>query len=130
MSQSGRVLIVDDEATARCALAELLGEEGYTVETAADGRDAVAKLNEFAADVVVTDWKMPGMDGLGLVAKSIEQDPEREVIMMTAFGTMEAAAAATCAGVSGYLTKPIDFDRLLVVLASAIERRRRRTEVE
>lgn len=130
MSQSGRILIVDDEVTARCALAELLGEEGYIVETAADGQDALAKLNEFAADAVVTDLQMPGIDGLAVIAKAIEQDPERAVIVMTAVGAADAAAAAMRAGAIGYLTKPIDFDALLLVLARGLERRRWRTEAD
>ena len=128
MSHDGRVLVVDDEANARSALAELLREEGYTVETAADGFKALPKLDDFAPDCIVTDLKMPGLDGLGLMRKALEQDPERAVIMMTAFGAVDTAVAAMRAGATDYLTKPINFDELLLVVERAIERRRLRLE--
>jgi len=128
MSRSGRVLVVDDEANARSALAELLREEGYSVETAADGFKALPKLDEFAPDAIVTDLKMPGLDGLGLMRKALEQDPERAVIMMTAFGAVDTAVAAMRAGATDYLTKPINFDELLLVVERAIERRRLKQE--
>ena len=63
MESKGRILVVDDEVNARTALAELLRDEGYAVETAADGFKALGKLEEFAPDLVLTDLKMPGMDG-------------------------------------------------------------------
>jgi len=128
MPKSGRILVVDDEANARSALAELLREEGYTVETAADGFKALPKLDEFSPDVIVTDLKMPGLDGLGLMRKALEQEPERAVIMMTAFGAVDTAVAAMRAGAADYLTKPINFDELLLVVERAIERRRLKLE--
>ena len=70
MGSRGRILIVDDEANARAALSEILGEEGYTTETAADGFKALGKLEEFGPDVVLTDLKMPGLDGIGLMEKA------------------------------------------------------------
>ncbi len=128
MSVTGRILIVDDEANARSALAELLREEGYSVETAADGFKALPKLAEFSPDVVVTDLKMPGLDGLGLMGKALEHDPELVVVVMTAFGAIDTAVAAMRAGAADYLTKPINFDELTLVIARAIERRRLRAE--
>ena len=128
MSKTGRILVVDDEANARSALAELLREEGYLVETAADGFKALPKLDEFAPDLVVTDLKMPGLDGMGLLRKVLEQDPERAVIVMTAFGAIETAVAAMRAGAADYLTKPINFDQLSLVVERAMERRRLRQE--
>ena len=128
MSQSGRILIVDDEANARSALAELLREEGYSVETAADGFKALPKLDEFAPDVVVTDLKMPGLDGLGLMHKALAQDADRAVIIMTAYGAIETAVAAMRAGAADYLSKPINFDELMLVVERALERRRLRQE--
>src|SRR6188508_1360186 len=71
-----RILIVDDEANARMALAELLRDEGYAVETAADGFKALPKLEEFAPDLLLTDLKMPGMDGIELGRRARERDPE------------------------------------------------------
>src|SRR5262245_47380473 len=104
MTRAGRILVVDDELNARTALAELLREEGYAVGTAADGFKALPKLEDFAPDVVVTDLKMPGLDGMGLMQKAREQDPERGVIVMTAFGGVDTAVAAMRAGAADYLT--------------------------
>ena len=88
-----RILVVDDEVNARTALAELLREEGFDVETAADAFKALGKYEAFSPDVVVTDLKMPGMDGLELV-KARERDPECIVIVMTAFGEVASAVEA------------------------------------
>src|SRR6476660_423102 len=107
MSARGRILVVDDEANARTALAELLRDEGYAVETAADGFKALPKLEEFVPDVVVTDLKMPGLTGLELMAKVRERDPSCLVIVMTAFGAIETAVQAMRQGAADYLTKPV-----------------------
>ena len=77
MASRGRILIVDDEANARAALSEILHEDGYVTETAADGFKALGKLAEFAPDVVLTDLKMPGLDGIGLMEKARGSRPAR-----------------------------------------------------
>lgn len=123
MSKSGRILIVDDEPNARSALAELLREEGYTVETAADGLQALPKLDDFHPTVIITDLKMPGLDGLGLMRQSLAQEPARAVIVMTALGAVATAEAARRAGAADFLTKPINIDELLRVVESALEYR-------
>src|SRR5436190_20801104 len=127
-SSKGRILVVDDEANARTALAELLRDEGYTIETAADGFKALPKLEDFAPDLVLTDLRMPGMDGLELMRKAREDDPERAVIVMTAFGSVDSAVAAMRQGAADYLTKPINLDELVLVLDRALRRRRLRRE--
>lgn len=119
--RKGRVLIVDDEATARSALAEILGDEGYKVRTASDGFRALAVVDEFAPDVVITDIKMPGMDGLELLARLRELDPEIGVILVTAFGAVGPAVQAMRLGATDYLTKPLNSDELLVILEHAFE---------
>jgi DNA-binding NtrC family response regulator len=126
--QRERVLIVDDEANARTALAELLRDEGYLVETAADGFKALPKLEEFGPDVVVTDLKMPGLSGLELMAKIRERDPECVVIVMTAFGAVESAVQAMRQGAADYLTKPVNVEELSLVLKREVERKRLRAE--
>ncbi len=112
---------MDDEVNARTALAELLSEEGYDVETAADAFKALGKVESFAPDVVVTDLKMPGMDGIELVQRlrALEEPPV--VVVMTAFGAVQSAVEAMRAGASEYLTKPINIDELLVSLARVLE---------
>jgi DNA-binding NtrC family response regulator len=122
--QRGRVLIVDDEGNARSALAELLRDEGYAVDTAADGFKALPKLQEFAPELLLTDLKMPGMDGLALMAKAFEIDPDMATVVMTAFGAVETAVAAMRAGAFDYIGKPLNIDELTIVIDRALERRR------
>jgi len=124
MAARGRILIVDDEANARAALAEILREEGYTTETAADGFKALGKLEEFAPDVVLTDLKMPGLDGIGLMEKAQEARIVATFVVMTAFGTISSAVEAVKKGAYHYLTKPLDFQVLDVVVERAVERAR------
>jgi DNA-binding NtrC family response regulator len=126
--QKGRVLVVDDEANARTALAELLKEEGYAVETAADGFKALGKFEDFAPDVVLTDLKMPGMDGLELLRKVREKEPDIVVLVMTAFGAIETAVSAMKEGAADYLTKPLNMTELQLVLSREMERHRLRRE--
>ncbi len=124
----GRILIVDDEPNARTALAELLREEGYAVETAADGFKALPKLEDFAPDLLLTDLKMPGMDGIELMRKARELDPEATVVVMTAFGAVDTAVTAMRSGAADYLTKPLNIDELGIVLERALERKALRRE--
>jgi two-component system, NtrC family, response regulator AtoC len=124
----GRILVVDDEANARTALAELLREEGYDVETAADAFKALGKLEEFAPHLVLTDLKMPGMDGIELVKRLAEGEREVAVVVMTAFGAVDTAVEAMRAGAVDYLTKPLNFDELLIVAERALERQNLRAE--
>jgi DNA-binding NtrC family response regulator len=123
-----RILVVDDEANARTALAELLRDEGFAVETAADGFKALPKLEEFAPDLILTDLCMPGMDGLDLMRKARELDAETVAVVMTAHGAVETAVAAMRQGAADYLTKPIVIDELILVLERELERRRLRLE--
>jgi DNA-binding NtrC family response regulator len=124
----GKLLIVDDEAAARSALAAMLKGEGYEVETAADGFKALGRLEEFSADLVLTDLNMPGIDGVELLRKLKEFDVELPVVLMTAFGGVETAVSAMREGAADYLTKPLNLDELSIVLERALERRRLRRE--
>ncbi len=128
MTPRGRVLVVDDESNARNALAELLREEGYGVETAADGFKALAKFDDFSPDLVLTDLRMPGMDGLELLRTVRKRDPEVPVLVMTAHGAVDTAVAAMREGAADYLAKPLNFDELSMVVERALERRRLRAE--
>ncbi len=128
MESKARILVVDDEVNARTALAELLRDEGYAVETAADGFKALPKLDDFAPDLLLTDLKMPGLDGIELMKKARERDPEQAVVVMTAFGAVDTAVAAMRQGAADYLTKPINVEELAVVIDRALERRRLRAE--
>jgi DNA-binding NtrC family response regulator len=116
MARSGRILVVDDEVNARTALAELLRDEGFDTETAADAFKALGKFESFTPHVVITDLKMPGMDGIELVKKLRASEDAPAVIVMTAFGAVDSAIEAMRSGADEYLTKPLNFDELLVVM--------------
>ena len=128
VENKGRILVVDDEVNARTALLELLRDEGYVVESAADAFKALGKVADFAPDLVLTDLKMPGMDGLQLLAKLRETDADLPVIVMTAFGEVETAVRAMRSGARDYLAKPVNVGELSVVVARELEQRRLRAE--
>jgi len=125
-----RVLVVDDEESARTGLEKLLRLEGYQVDTAFDGANAIEVAGERPPDVVVTDLKMPRMDGLELLEKLRAQYGALPVIVVTAFGDVSTAVKAMRHGAEDYLVKPIDFDELTLALERAVERRDLRVENE
>jgi len=118
----GRILIVDDEANARAALSEILREEGYETETAADGFKALGKLGAFSPDLILTDLKMPGLDGLGLLKEARAASPSTVLVVMTAFGTIDSAVEAIKLGAENYLTKPLEPGSLIAVVERAMEK--------
>jgi two-component system NtrC family response regulator/two-component system response regulator HydG len=126
----GRVIVIDDEVNAATALETLLRQDGYDVQKAHDGRSGLQVLETFDADVVLTDLRMPGMDGLELLAKVKEIRPEAMVILMTAYGTVKTAVQAMKLGAEDYMGKPIDVDELEVVLQRAIEKKALREETQ
>ncbi len=115
------ILIVEDEETQRIVLKKLLNREGYDVETASSGIDALAKFKEFIADIVVTDIKMPDISGLELFKEVKRLNPDTAVILMTAYGSIESAVQAMADGALYYLTKPIDPNQLKSLIKKAIE---------
>jgi DNA-binding NtrC family response regulator len=117
-----RVLIVDDEPGARQTLATLLEGEGYSVRAASDGFKALGVLKEWPCHVLLTDLRMPVMDGLTLVRKAREEHPALSCLVMTAFGTVENAVEAMKLGAEDYLTKPLNFDEVELVLRRTFER--------
>jgi DNA-binding NtrC family response regulator len=120
----GRILIVDDEANARAALSEILRDEGYATETAADGFKALGKLEEFSPDVILTDLKMPGLDGIAFMEKAKSALPGAVFVVMTAFGTIHSAVTAVKKGAENYLTKPLEYEALSAVVERAMEKAR------
>jgi DNA-binding NtrC family response regulator len=123
MSVKGRIVVIDDEVNAAAALETLLREDGYDVARAHDGRSGLQLLEKHDPDVVLTDLRMPGMDGIELLAKIKEIRPETMVIVMTAYGTVKTAVKAMKLGAEDYLGKPIDVEELEVVLQKALERK-------
>ncbi len=107
------ILIVEDEESQRTLLSGLMKKEGYAVGEAGTGGDALELFKRDVFELVLLDYKLPDTDGLALLKKMKEINPEIEVIMITAFGSIENAVGALKAGASEYLTKPIDLDDLL-----------------
>jgi two-component system response regulator FlrC len=119
-----RILVVDDEDGIRSFVAEVLEDEHDAVMTATNGDEAAALLDQQGFDVVVTDLKMPGRDGLALLSKVRAEQPETQVILLTAQGTVESAVQAMKSGAFDYLQKPIGSPGELRLLVSrALERR-------
>jgi len=115
--------VIDDEANAAAALEALLEQDGYDVERANDGRSGLLLVERHDPDVVLTDLRMPGMDGLELLGRIKQLRPDAMVILMTAYGTVKTAVKAMKLGAEDYLGKPIDIEELGVVLDKALERK-------
>ena len=114
------VLIVDDEKNYPPILGAVLEEEGFEALTAASGQEALQRLGEADVDIVLTDMKMPGMDGIELLEEIKKRDPELPVIMMTAYGTVDKAVEAMQKGAYSYILKPFDNKRLVLFVNKAV----------
>jgi DNA-binding NtrC family response regulator len=120
----GRILVVDDEADIRESLETLLDLEGYLVELAVDGGDALRKLDRSSYDLVLLDLMMPDRSGMDVLRDLRQRDTETPVIMMTAYGSVEVAVAALKNGASDYFSKPWDNDKLLIEISNMIAKAR------
>lgn len=120
-----RVLLVEDDRVARVPLRDDIAEAGYDVDEAGSAEEALELLGKKGYDVVVTDLRMPGMDGIELLERIKAESPDTEVIVITAYGTVRTAVRAMKLGAYEYLTKPFDNEELLLLL----ERIRRMREV-
>ena len=118
-----QVLIVDDEPNLRKILAAQLARDGYDVMTAADGEEGLAMLREHHIDLVVTDLKMPKIDGMELLRLALREDPELPIVMITAHGTVDTAVEALKLGAFDYLTKPFDKDEVRQIVGKALRTR-------
>ncbi|MFI5304718.1 MAG: sigma-54-dependent transcriptional regulator [Nitrospiria bacterium] len=125
-----RILVVDDEPNMRALFNKILGKEGYRVETASSAEEAVKFLDREQADLVISDLKMEGMDGIQLLKKVKEGSPDTPVILLTAFGTIDSAVAAMKEGAFDYLTKPVNNDEVILVVKKALENYHLKREVE
>ncbi|MCA9726808.1 MAG: sigma-54-dependent Fis family transcriptional regulator [Candidatus Eisenbacteria bacterium] len=117
-----RILVVDDEAAQREIVAEILTDEGYDVEIAATGAAALERVSGEAPDLLVTDLRMNGMDGIELLREARRLEPNLPVILMTAYGTVSSAVEAMKTGAYDYLQKPFDKDELIQRVRRVAER--------
>src|SRR6266567_7226424 len=125
---SKHVLLVEDEAALRQAIAEQLADRGYRVEQADSGEAAIARLADFAFDIIITDLRLPGVDGSAVVEAAVARYPEVIAIVVTGFGTVKDAVEAIKRGAWDFVSKPFQIDELMHVLDSALEQRRLKSE--
>jgi DNA-binding NtrC family response regulator len=125
-----RVLIVDDEADSRDALAELTQRWGYDVQTASDGTEALRRAIEWHPDVILTDLVMPNMDGLWLLRALRAELPDCPVVLLTGRGTIQTAVQAIKEGAYDFIEKPLEVPRLRIVLERALEKKETMREVQ
>ena len=116
-----RILVVDDEQLLRDSLAELLRDEGYTVAEATNGKEAYEMVVAQPFDLVLTDIRMPEMDGIALLHRLQQLAQQTPVVVLTAFGTVDSAVAAMRDGAADYLLKPVQFDDVLMRVRRALE---------
>ena len=122
------LLLVEDEAPLREVLAEQLAEHGFQVEQAESGERAIEQLAEFAFDIVITDLRLPGLDGTRVLEAALQRYPDILGIIVTGYGTVKDAVEAIKRGAIDFVTKPFQFDELLHAVNSALEQRRLRAE--
>ena len=129
MTEPLRILVVDDEERMRQLLVKLLQRTGYEVEQAPCGREALALTRQRAFDLVLTDIRMPEMDGMQLLRLLQEETPETAVVMMTAFGSVDSAVQAMKEGAYHYISKPFQMDEVLIVVERVVAEGRLRREL-
>jgi DNA-binding NtrC family response regulator len=125
-----RLLVVDDDRDMRDSLAEVLTDEGYTVDTCPTGTAALGVIEKNRPDLLITDLIMNGMQGMELLRAAKQRDPHLAVVVITAFGTIESAVEAMRLGAFYYLTKPFKSMDLLLLVERALEEKALRTEVQ
>ena len=123
-----RILVVDDDSSLRRVMKMQLEEAGYEVSIASDGNQAYSMLKDLQPTLIVTDLRMP-TSGLELLGRIAQEEIQTTVIVITAFGTVETAVEAMKMGAYDYVTKPLDFDALVLVVHRAMERQNLLEEV-
>jgi len=117
------ILVVDDEQTQRQALSGFLKKKGYHILAAESGQKAMTLIKEKTVDLVLTDMRMPEMDGSELLLEIKELNPDIDVIVMTAFGSVETATSAMKSGAADFITKPVDLEQLDLTIKKTLERK-------
>src|SRR5581483_681258 len=125
---SKHLLLVEDEAALRAAVAEQLADRGYDVQQADSGEAALARLAEFAFDIIITDLRLPGVGGSAVLEAAVARYPDIIAIVVTGFGTVKDAVEAIKRGACDFVSKPFQIDELFHALDSALEQRRLKSE--
>jgi two-component system, NtrC family, nitrogen regulation response regulator NtrX len=125
-----KILIIDDEQVILETLSDILKYEKYEIQTAKDGKSAIELIKSDTFDVILCDIKMPGMDGIELLTKSMEISPDTPVIMISGHGTIETAVEATKKGAYDFIAKPPDLNRLLITIRNAMDKSNLITETK
>jgi len=120
MKRKTNVLVVDDEKTVCNSCKKILTQEGYKVDVALSGEEALNKVRANGFDVVITDWKMPQIDGLELARRIKKENPDIAVILITGYPSLETSIEATRSGVSDYVPKPFTPEELSDVMVRAL----------
>lgn len=129
-AERARLLAVDDDPGILEMERDVLSAEGYVVETALSGEDAIRRAHESPFDIVLSDLRMPSMDGLDLLKEFAEIDPEMPVIILTGHGDITSAVASIKNGAYDYLTKPLHVQKLVITVEKALERRQLRANID
>ncbi|HSR53877.1 MAG TPA: HD domain-containing phosphohydrolase [Acidobacteriota bacterium] len=128
LNQTERILVVDDEPLVRDLLSSYLRSAGYPCQTASSGREALDKLEEQPASLVIADIRMPELNGLQLLDSLVDEHPDTAAIMITAVADMETAVGTMKQGAYDYITKPFNLEKVAGAVSSALEKRRRNLE--
>ena len=117
------ILVTDDESIIRDSIAEFLESEGYQTMTASNGEEALEIVKKHDIDLLLSDVRMPGIDGIELMNEVNLISSETLIILMTAFASVESAIQALRSGAADYMLKPLDFEELLMRIQAILERR-------
>lgn len=128
--ESNSILVVDDEEIMRSFLQDILTGEGYQVDVASTGEEAIREAGKRGYDLVITDIKMPGVDGIGVLSQVKELSPTTEVVVMTGYASLESAVESMKKGAADYITKPFNIDQIRIVVAKTLERKKLRQKAE
>ncbi len=120
--ESFRILVIDDDEIARDVVVSLLSKEGFLVHSAKDGLEGISALKREYFNLVITDLKMPGADGIEVLKSAVKLNPGAAVVILTAYGTLDNALEVMKLGAYDYITKPFKLQELLIVVENAINR--------
>jgi DNA-binding NtrC family response regulator len=125
-----KLLVVDDEPSNRKILEQVLARQGYSVDTANDGSEALKKVDSFQPDLVLLDYMMPEVSGMDVLKELRKREEDIPVIMMTAYGTVERAVESMQEGAYDFITRPFKPEHIALVVRKALERQRLKRGVE